>query len=606
MKSIFHKLLLTFISLSVISILCITVVSYYTSSSILNNTIGVSIQQTVTQINTSTEMMLNSVENMVNTMLIEEFSEYGYNIIKDLLERYGDFNDYEASYRRKNVENYMSKFASYQRYIEGMHIIGDNELYFSSANRFQNNKPIESFQWFEEFKNSDKSVGWTGLHNTQNYITNSNSNVISYMKKVNNRVNTKNIGILWVDINERWFSNIYDKMGITPSSKVFILDNKGIVISHSDRNQAGMNAFDKDYLKPVIEGDKGYFIGKVNNKDMIIAYDIMYTTQWKTVYMAPVEEVMKPYIKERDNIILAACILLIVTAIAIFFSSYNISLPLKNLMILMKKAASGDFKVRATVKSKDELGQLYSIFNKMVEDIDNLIKQVYEARAKQKEAELIYLQSQINPHFIYNTLQTIKWLADMHHAPEIGHIALSLSKILRFSIKADSQVSMQDEINNTIDYITIQKYRYEDRFTVEWDIGEAIYDIKVPSLIMQPIVENAIMHGLELKRGMGLIKIQCKRTGQGIFINVTDNGAGITEKKLSKINKSLFNESLVSDKASIGLKNISDRLKLMYGNEALLQIDSLESQGTSVNISIPLKDLNNTNQIDDLSTLRAD
>jgi len=248
----------------------------------------------------------------------------------------------------------------------------------------------------------------------------------------------------------------------------------------------------------------------------------------------------------------------------------------------MKKVEKGNFNISVEENWGGEIGVLYSSFNYMIKRINELIHEVYLSKIKEKDAELKALQAQINPHFLYNTLDTVNWLAVKHNVPEISKIVNSLASILRYSINKGNDVTTVDkELKHVESYITIQKIRFKDKFEVSFNIDKRILHYKTIKLILQPLVENAIIHGIETYEGKGKILINGYLDGEKIVFEVINNGNPID---LDLVNKLLDSPS--EDKDSYGIQNVNERIKLYYGEEYGLYYQAIDSN-TVARIVIP-------------------
>lgn len=260
----------------------------------------------------------------------------------------------------------------------------------------------------------------------------------------------------------------------------------------------------------------------------------------------------------------------------------------------MHKAAAGDFTLSATFKGKDEISELYDDLNLMISSIEHLITTVYESQvqkeklnSRQKEVEFKMLASQINPHFLYNTLETIRMKARSNGQKDIEELVKMLAKIMRRNIQAgDTLVTLKSEVDLVEYYLKIQQYRFGERIRFHIHLFCDIEYLKIMPLIIQPIVENAFVHGLETKEGEGEIRIEVRRSNNRLQIYVIDNGIGMTKEKLSEIKLSLTDFSRLT-RSNIGLSNVDQRIKLLYGEDYGLWIDSTENQGTTVIIDLP-------------------
>jgi two-component system sensor histidine kinase YesM len=260
----------------------------------------------------------------------------------------------------------------------------------------------------------------------------------------------------------------------------------------------------------------------------------------------------------------------------------------------MHNAASGDFTVSTSQKGMDEISELYDDLNLMISSIEHLITTVYESQvqkeklnSRQKEVEFKMLASQINPHFLYNTLETIRMKARSNGQKDIEELVKMLAKIMRRNIQAgDTLVTLKSEVDLVEYYLKIQQYRFGERIRFHINLFCDIEYLKIMPLIIQPIVENAFVHGLETKEGEGEIRIEVRRSNNRLQIYVLDDGIGMTKEKLSEIKLSLTDFSRLT-RSNIGLSNVDQRIKLLYGEDYGLWIDSAENTGTTVIIDLP-------------------
>jgi two-component system sensor histidine kinase YesM len=226
----------------------------------------------------------------------------------------------------------------------------------------------------------------------------------------------------------------------------------------------------------------------------------------------------------------------------------------------------------------------------MVAQVQKLIQEVYQEQYLTQKAELKSLRMQINPHFLYNTLESINWMARIKGAPEIGDMVKALGDLMRVSISGEDFIPVGEEVGNVVNYLKIQNFRYGDRFEIRIHIEPDIEKILVPKLILQPIVENAIVHGLEEKVGNGRIEITGVLEEGNIVITVADNGVGMEEEKAAVILDDGGEEAAHSDNHThIGLKNVDRRIKLYYGQQYGLSVASVPGSGTTVRAVLPME-----------------
>lgn len=256
---------------------------------------------------------------------------------------------------------------------------------------------------------------------------------------------------------------------------------------------------------------------------------------------------------------------------------------IENLTSNMEKVQEGNLEVEITSNAEDEMGELVRGFGAMVLRLKTLIEEVYESKISLKEYEMKALQAQINPHFLYNTLSIINWKAIEANEQDISKITLALSKFYRTALNRGKNImSVKDELENVKSYIGIKLMMYDHEFDVDMDIDETIYYYDIPNLILQPLVENSIDHGIALKTdGRGLLRITGRMEESLLYLTVEDNGIGMDEERKNQI--------LTQESKGYGVRNVNERLKLLYGNEYELQLESQIGMGTKAIVRIPAR-----------------
>jgi two-component system sensor histidine kinase YesM len=255
----------------------------------------------------------------------------------------------------------------------------------------------------------------------------------------------------------------------------------------------------------------------------------------------------------------------------------------------MKEAQEGDLTVSFNTMYNDEIGELGNSFNTMVKEISNLINLVQIEEKSKRIAEMNVLQAQIKPHFMYNTLDTIRWMAEEHNEKDIVEIIEAFTNLLRISLsKGKEIISVKEELNHVQSYLTIQKIRYEDKLDYEIEFDENIFNYNLIKLILQPLVENAIYHGIKEKRGNGKIVITGKFEGDSLCFTIKDNGKGIEEEVLDKINKMLVHSNEKGNEMGYGIFNVNERIRLTYGEKYGLVYKSVYGEGTIVELRHPI------------------
>ena len=278
---------------------------------------------------------------------------------------------------------------------------------------------------------------------------------------------------------------------------------------------------------------------------------------------------------------------------AAWIISASIYIPIKKLQDLTTTITKNDLQVLVSAKNVDEITELGMSFNIMTSKIRELLDFKVREQENLKKAELKALQAQINPHFLYNTLDTIVWMAESNQTGQVIEIVRSLSSFFRIALsRGKDWISIRQEIEHVSSYLHIQKIRYRDILDYEIDVDESILNGTILKLTMQPLVENALYHGIKNKRNGGTIKVHARKKSQNqVMLEVQDDGVGCSPYRLAKILETLEDESheISPDGEGFGLANVNKRIKLYYGPEYGLSVESQYLQGTRVTVTIPLQ-----------------
>ncbi|WMJ87128.1 sensor histidine kinase [Anaerocolumna sp. MB42-C2] len=320
-------------------------------------------------------------------------------------------------------------------------------------------------------------------------------------------------------------------------------------------------------------------------QDTVLEYIYYDTLDMESVRVTMEKQTLK-------TVELSVIMLTIMIGGALFFSviiSNSISRPIKELSGITGQVAKGDLSVRSHIKNGAEVKVLSDSLNIMIGKLSDLIETVKIEQANLREAELKLLQAQINPHFLYNTLDTIIWLAEADKGEDVVDMVGALSNYFRTSLsKGNDKISLKEEELHVQSYLQIQQSRYKDILEYEIDIPVELGDHLVPKITLQPLVENALYHGIKNKRGKGKIIITGDQDGRNIRLSVKDNGLGMSEERLKQVIKALSKKEKESEKNFYGLYNVNERIQLYYGKEYGLKIKSIYQAGTEVEVILPV------------------
>ena len=398
------------------------------------------------------------------------------------------------------------------------------------------------------------------------------------------------VGVIQINSNIDVVSNMLKKLLIYPGQRVIITDDTGYIMCDTIEKNITSVLDTKTFSETIKNfhtiGDK-----KIDGVQSLISSETSSITGWKIINIIPTNALNNNIntMKNRTYFLTLAFVLL--AFIFIIIISRQILTPINRISKVMKIVEKGDFDVKVKVESNDELGHLSATFNTMTKRIKYLINEVYVDKIHNKDLELQMLQNQINPHFIYNTLESIHMMAEINNDKETSKMAYSLGNIIRYSLsRKNNLVSVADEIKNLEAYILLQEIRMDNIENFIIDVDKGLLNHTIIKLILQPLVENAIYHGMDSVEDGGEIKILGYSSNSSMIFEVIDNGQGMDQDKCARLNA--YINDLNEDFTSVGLRNVNMRIKLHYSNKYGVEIFSEEGVGTKVKIVIPFKPIN--------------
>jgi len=394
------------------------------------------------------------------------------------------------------------------------------------------------------------------------------------------------IGMIAIDANIRVIENVVRDLDSTTRGFTYILDRNGRVIYDSGRRYLGEPLPDGELFTRAA-GPAGSFHAVADGREVLVIYKTSEKTGWKMLIAIPRSELIAGAVRTRNFTLVAAAAILGFALLISLILIYALTRPLRNLVRVMREVQGGNMDVVFPVRGPDEIGLVGSAFNRMIVRIKQLIEDIRQAEQRKKEAQLKALQNQINPHFIYNTLETIRMTAVLNDDMEVADMARLLGGLIRYNISSATEtVTLRKEFEHLQMYVRLLNYRYGDRFTLRLPEGGADPEMPVMKLLFQPIVENAVYHGLK-KNGRMEIAIDYRRVGRDHQFILRDNGAGMTPEALRRQREKLDRPDGETDGKGIGLRNVHERLKLRYGAAYGLHIESDPGLGTAVTVRIP-------------------
>ena len=575
-----YKVLLANILVIFLTAIIVGFLSYKKSSEIIEEQTINSTRQAFEQANNFISYKLNNVKDVSSYLYLD-------NELKEILSKSGE--EYSLADQIDDYQRLTEILLSAQtgREIYNVRIYANNgAIYVNSGNKILNPQDVAEDEWYKRAIESKGSIIWRSTY-TYNmpafYDTNSARNVISVARAImGDNSYDKPLGVISVDMLEESIYSIVKDVRLTTAGRVFLLDDEGIIISSDGKESLGKNISLEDYYSKVIAKGEGHSKYNVNGEESIVYYKKLENTNWRLVAIIPTREILRSStVIFRDTLLLMILAMFFAALIA-YVVSGSLTGRIRNLIKTMKKIEDEKWDVKIMVDGNDEIGVLQRSFKQMVDNIKELIEEKYAAELNKKNAELRALQAQINPHFLYNTLDMICWMAMKYGADDVVAMVNTLAKFFRLSLSGGKDVvTLRDEISHVRMYMDIQMKRFSQGLECFIDVPEEILNFSTVKLMLQPIVENAILHGImESDSKTGCVTITGRREEEKIILIVSDNGRGIDQEKLSTLT------SEETDKG-YGIKNVNKRIKLHFGAEYGLYYESEINKGTKVIIVFP-------------------
>lgn len=547
-----EKLFISYIIVSIIPIMILGSYSYSQAKSFLlqqsTQGLGDSIRQVGENINYRIKKYDSSINFIANNKGIQHIVT---NNFSDYLILYGDLIN--------QVDPVFNSVLSQNEDIEQITI-------------FTKNNVPEYGSFIMAMSRLDKKTWLNSLPNNYKTVWCKEDNSLLGIRRL---YNSTDDNLIYVRLNYNLVFDIFSNIK-SNNFGAYITDSKNNLIFSMDKFENYELAVNKEDIVGKVEKNL-----KIKGVEYILIKNEIIDTDWTLYYYTPVSKISVNAVNivSATILIIFVCFIILIFVILIFSSTFV--KRINNLNMKMEIVEKGDMQLEVSSQSKDEIGQLTNRFGKMLGNINVLIKEVYQSSIIQKEAELKSLQAQINPHFLYNTLSLINWKAIEIEANDISDIVTNVSKYYRTVLnKGKNIISISNEIENTKAYIHIQLAMHDNSFDVEYFIDNEIFSFYMINIVLQPIVENAIHHGIDKKEdGRGMIRILGYLKGDTIELVVEDNGPGMHQKDAEDV--------LTKNSKGYGLKNVHDRIRIFFGESYGLKISSDKGIGTKVIISFP-------------------
>lgn len=527
------------------------------------------------------------------TKNIYEYGRAESRMLQDVLrgQDYRNLTSTDENY----IEDYMRSLNYSDSNIESVLLLDPEQhvfdYYSKSTGYYHEDVDVSDLPDFEAIYDSKKALTILPTH-SEFYFSESDHQLITFARNyldLNYLPESEHIlATLLLEVNLSFVDEIISRMELEQKGELYIVNEKGYDVYASDNNnQTAVQIldtinFDSDISGHVVTYGQYHFYQSIEGSDWLMVF---------SVDRSQVQQMIDNF--RTITYIILVIVLIALTFVALTFSG-NLSKPIRSIIDQMKNVSGGDLDTKVSVKASYEVNQLADAFNDMTEQLKLHIDRAYGAQLKQREAELNGLKTQIRPHYLYNTLEIIRMSALEESADDTREMIVSLSEQLKYMIgQYGDLVTVGDEVGMIENYFMIINKRYEGRISLSIDVPKSCYPTIMLKLLLQPLVENAVVHGLKVKKGKGKVRVSGKAANGIMTVQVMDDGVGMDEETLLGIQELLQSEHMGKEYdgtwKNIGLKNVHDRIQMYYGAEYGLSVSSKVNIGTKMTVTFPIE-----------------
>jgi len=594
--------------------LIIAIISYaFTRDAVEENSRAYT-EQLIDQVQTNIDSYIDHMENVAEVVQLNDQVQRFLTDATPVTDR----NLY-----RGRITAFLSSIAATRSDISLILIVGDNGEVLAQDPDLQL-RPVHEIRderWYRRAREQSGRAVISSSH-VQNVVQGEYRWVITLSRTINDPLTGVDYGAMLVDLNFSVISQLVRRISLGERGYLFIVAADGSIVYHP-RQELIYSDLEREYLDRVLEERDGSFVVSDEKGERIYTVSTSRRTGWRTVGVNYARELVRnrPTIQRYYFYWTLLCI--VVAILVAVLISHHLSRPILRLRSSMRAVEQGNFDISVDVSGNNEIGELAKDFNIMIARIKELVRRNAEEQEEKRRSELLALQNQITPHFLYNTLDSIIWMAEAKQHTQVVKMVASLARLLRLSIsRGDELVSVRDEIQHIRNYLTIQKMRYQDMLDFAIDVDDSIQDLLVPKVILQPLVENAIYHGIKNKEGGGCVTVQGRREGDDVVLLVSDDGVGTDPGQMELILSgataaaspsgaptldagaptgvsSVATPEARADRfrrlprrrTKVGIGNVHERVRLYFGERYGLRFrgnDGSADGGTTVEVRLPV------------------
>lgn len=584
-KSLMMSMLILFIPLITVSVLVSGSLIYALSAKQINENAYIMLEDSLNQ----TGLI---VEDKLSVMFEELLKIERDRIIQNIVFWQGAANGNDSERLHQLIEMKQKMNAIYNQHSQ---IIDSIYVTFNNGTEFhlqQSSIPtgvgLDLDEWVATYTGAQRGYYWLNSHEDAIFRTTKGRNVLSVFKIIGDPQSAFK-GIVLLNMKADYFISLLEKIKIGENGYLALTSDEETLLFAEVPERYVLNEQDLRSFGPSGGPDKGSFNAtSVTGEQMFVSYEALKINNWRLTAVIPESDLHASASQIKMTSFTIIVLLIALTSMLTIFFANRLSRSIRYLSTQVRKVEEGNFLVKFDVEENNEIRRLGQGLTSLVSTVRHLLVQIKEEQERKKQLELMVLQSQINPHFLYNTLTSIQYLIESRSNDKAGKMLKAVSNLYRIVISRGKQwITVRDEVMHIENYLIIQKMRYSQSFDYSIEISGAIMDYYVTKLILQPVVENAIYHGIKNKRGKGNIAIKGIRQGAAIVFEVFDDGAGIERSKLARLNDTIRQKEMEREPITFGLKNVHQRIQ-HHGAAFGIVLESEYDEYTKVTITVPL------------------
>lgn len=583
-----QKLIMTYMIFIVLPLSILGFGAYHFSSQAMEKKISDFAEQIAVSTASSVKMYIQELEKFT-------LQPYYHRELQDMMTIEQTSNSLSELDKKEFIEKNFSLWQSQRDSVEGIYYFafpGTDHKRIYNQGYLPPDFTVEMMPWYKEFSRSSDNITFLSLHrqiiNNNFYDENDEPKVFSLVRKIyKSTTMLEYAGYFEVDFKLDDIKKMMDLVNVEKNGSFIIMDNdQQVVYAHDSVDEQILTNL------PVISAEQqGQQIIKIGKQKNIVVHTKVGQYGWTVVGFVPVAEIVAGIVSVRNSMILLGLVCIIIAIVISTGISYQITKPIYRLIALIKRVEMEDFQIEYINPPRNEIGHLIQSIIRMSRKLDETIRNLYQAEIVRKESELQALKSQINPHFIFNTLEMIKMKAEIDEADSTVEMITALGKLVRSSVFVGNDfITFREEMANLKNYFYIQENRYATRFEMIVEVEDGILDWYLPKIMIQPLVENAFYHALEMKQGKGKLSVIVQKQLNHVIVQVIDDGLGISKERLQQLMLQLQNSLSYTaiSKKSIGLANVYARMQLYFGNDYRMEIKSEQGTGTEITLMLPI------------------